>query len=99
MRATGSLGALPLAVLTAGGWAEDGWVGKIPPGTLARMQAEHERMQGELAALSTNSTHVVVPDSGHFIQIKYPDVVVDAIAAAVETARDGGRISERLPPG
>jgi hypothetical protein len=35
--------------------------------------------QNELAALSTRGKRIVVPDTGHFIQLDKPQVVIDAI--------------------
>jgi pimeloyl-ACP methyl ester carboxylesterase len=98
VRATGTLGALPLAVLTAGAVIEHDADGRLSPTLVAKGQELHETLLGELAALSSNSTHVVVPGAGHFIQEEQPQAVADAVAAAVETARDGGRIADRLPP-
>ncbi len=40
---------------------------------------QRPHLQGEFAALSTNSTHTVVDGSGHFIQTKDPDAVLEAI--------------------
>lgn len=59
---------LPLAVLSQGGAG-------IPP---AQYQASVE-MHKELAALSSRSTHTVVSNSGHFIQVDQPQVVIDAV--------------------
>eukprot|EP01030_Chromulinospumella_sphaerica_P014912 gene14912-14709_t len=44
-----------------------------------RWMAAHAR----LAALSTRGSHTVVPDSGHYIQLKQPKAVIDAIEKAV----------------
>jgi pimeloyl-ACP methyl ester carboxylesterase len=40
--------------------------------------------QNELAALSTRGKYIVVEDSGHFIQLDKPDVVIDAIRDVFE---------------
>ena len=84
-------------MLSGGDFAERETEGKIAPDIVATLQALHETMGDELATLSTNSAHVVVPGAGHFIQDDQPQAVVDAIAAAVETARRGGHIADRLP--
>ena len=44
-------------------------------------------MQSRLARLLQNSKHLVVGDSGHFIQIDQPEVVIDAIRTLVQAAR------------
>jgi pimeloyl-ACP methyl ester carboxylesterase len=44
-------------------------------------------LQDRLAALSTNSVHVVAPHSGHHVQLDEPDVVIDAVHRVIEAAR------------
>jgi len=81
--AIGDLGDLPLVVLEAGLSQTD----DPPPGmtqnTIDEVQAVfpavESTLQAELAQLSTNSTHLVVEDAGHFIHMQRPDVVIDAI--------------------
>ena len=41
------------------------------------------RLQKDLLTLSSNSTHVLAPDSGHFIQLEQPELVVEAIREMV----------------
>jgi pimeloyl-ACP methyl ester carboxylesterase len=36
-------------------------------------------LQKDLTTLSSNSTHVLAPESGHFIQLEQPELVVEAI--------------------
>jgi pimeloyl-ACP methyl ester carboxylesterase len=48
------------------------------------MTKEHEEQQADLADLSEDSRHLVVPDSGHHIQLDQPDVVISAIAGLLE---------------
>lgn len=75
VRATGSLGDLPLVVLTAATHLfTDG-------------QAEWEAMQRELAGLSSAGTNVVVQGSGHHINEDQPSAVVEAIHNVVESVR------------
>ena len=45
-------------------------------------------LQDELAGRSTNSLHLTVSDTGHFIQLDQPKVVVDAIRHVVMAARE-----------
>jgi pimeloyl-ACP methyl ester carboxylesterase len=78
----GSLGGLPLVVLTrARGGYEDG------PGYTAR-EIEEERLAAQrgLAFLSTAGRHVLV-DSGHDMQTEAPDAVSAAIESVVATVR------------
>jgi pimeloyl-ACP methyl ester carboxylesterase len=76
VEATGSLGDLPLLVLTGQGqpFSEQG----------NRLWFE---MQEELAGLSTNSTHTIIEGSGHHINEDQPEAVVDAIRSIVEAIR------------
>ena len=80
-RHAGSLGALPLVVVSA-------HVRSAPPG-LSIAQADHlwQEMQEELATLSTQSTRIVAEGSGHVIHLDQPDLVVEAIRSLVETVR------------
>jgi pimeloyl-ACP methyl ester carboxylesterase len=58
-----ALGALPLAVITAGGQVAPGW----------------REMQAELAALSADSTHSTAEGAGHYVHLDKPELVVQAI--------------------
>jgi len=70
----GSLGSLPLAVLTASPRPWRGW-------------PVWAQMQNELAALSTNSEHVTARTAGHDIHLDEPDLVVQAIRTLVRRCR------------
>jgi hypothetical protein len=49
-------------------------------------------MQDELAALSSNSVHRVVPDTSHEVQVDAPERVIEAISEVVNAIRMGGPI-------
>jgi pimeloyl-ACP methyl ester carboxylesterase len=76
-----SLGRLPLRVLTATGFTQStapfGAAG--PP-----LQAVWHQLHSRLARLSTDSSHQVIEDSGHFVQVDRPDAVVQVIRDVVE---------------
>jgi pimeloyl-ACP methyl ester carboxylesterase len=74
--ATGSLGDMPLLVLT----------GQPLPWSEQDDQFFLE-MQDELVGLSSNSTHILVEDSGWNINETQPQAVVDAIRSMVEAVR------------
>jgi pimeloyl-ACP methyl ester carboxylesterase len=57
------LGDLPLVVITAGIGTDARWNG----------------LQDQLAALSTNSTHLIAEQSPHYIQFYQPELVIDAV--------------------
>ena len=82
--ATGSLDDLPLAVLSHD---PDKPSSELPPDLAKPTNAAWERMQVELAHLSTHGTQTIAKNSAHYIQIDRPDVVVDAIGNIVEQAR------------
>jgi len=79
-----SLGDMPLIVLSAGN------LGSIPSLSDAENQhllEEMQAQQSELAALSSNSKHVIAEQSGHMIQLDQPDLVVEAIREMVDAVR------------
>jgi pimeloyl-ACP methyl ester carboxylesterase len=76
--APGSLGRLPLVVIT-----RDVITTRLPPGT----EATWQEMQAELASLSERSTHLHATSGDHFIHRAHPDLVVSAIADLVDQAR------------
>jgi pimeloyl-ACP methyl ester carboxylesterase len=84
-QAAGSLGALPLFVLTA---TDHGF----PPEQRAPLEAQWLTMQNELAALSTNSVHQVIDGATHgSLQVEQQDALVSsaAIVQVITAARTG----------
>jgi pimeloyl-ACP methyl ester carboxylesterase len=85
VREVGSLGSIPLIVLTARDH------GDPPPDLPADLIAAYEQMfqelQRDLVRLSTRGTHVMAERSGHFIQRDEPELVVAAIRQVVEMAQ------------
>jgi pimeloyl-ACP methyl ester carboxylesterase len=84
----GSLGDIPLVVLTRGLPADPDLLG------LSDEEAEQgevvwDELQAELAALSSNGRQVIAEESGHLVQIDQPELVIDAIRDVVDAA--GGR--------
>lgn len=71
----GSLGALPLVVLTGTNKQRE----DIPAELNAQFNQIWVELQKELALLSTNSTHIITSESGHFIQHDEPELVIDTI--------------------
>ncbi len=82
--ASGALGDMPLAVLS-----------HDPDKPSADFSADldkpisdaWEKMQEELAHLSTRGTRVIAKNSSHYIQIDRPDVVIDAVRSVVGQVR------------
>jgi pimeloyl-ACP methyl ester carboxylesterase len=84
-----SLGATPLAVITASRHDQD-W-GRVLSPTFARaFDRLWATMQDELTALSSNHLHVVALRSDHFVQRVdgQPNVVIHAVQAVVRAACD-----------
>jgi pimeloyl-ACP methyl ester carboxylesterase len=80
----GSLSDLPLAVLSHD---PDKPSSDLPPELAKPTNEAWEKMQEELAHLSTRGTQTVAKNSAHYIQIDRPDVVIDAVRNVVEQAR------------
>jgi pimeloyl-ACP methyl ester carboxylesterase len=74
----GSLGALPLAVITHG---------QPFPGPFAVLEKNWDQGQARLAALSSNSVLMVATRSNHMIAIDEPELVAEAIRRVYEAAR------------
>jgi len=78
----GDLGDLPLIVLSAKdaqsaeAMRAEGAPDNFP---FDEIQTTSQVLQRELASLSTNSTHILVADSGHYIQLDRPEQVIKAI--------------------
>jgi pimeloyl-ACP methyl ester carboxylesterase len=81
-----TLGDIPLVVLTQGEFAVPDAYG-VSGEVVEQAQAAWYEMQAELAALSSNGKQVIAEQSGHYIQLDQPELVIDAIREVVEAAR------------
>jgi pimeloyl-ACP methyl ester carboxylesterase len=81
-----TLGDIPLIVLSRG-------LGRMTAGPgISAEDAEmsgiaNDEMQAELATLSPKGKQIIAEDSGHYIHIDQPDLVIDAIREVVVAAR------------
>jgi pimeloyl-ACP methyl ester carboxylesterase len=82
--ATGTLGDMPLAVLSHD---PDKPSAELPPDLAKPTNDAWEKMQEELAHLSTRGTQMIAKNSGHYIQIDRPEIVIDAVHNVLEQAR------------
>ena len=82
--ATGTLGDMPLAVLSHD---PDKPSADLPPDLAKPTNDAWEKMQEELAHLSTRGTQTIAKNSSHYIQIDRPELVIDAVRNVVEQAR------------
>jgi len=84
--AAGSLGDLPLAVLSHD---PDKPSAELPADLVKPTNDAWEKMQEDLGHLSTRGTQSIAKNSGHYIQMDRPDVVIDAVRSVVDQARQG----------
>lgn len=84
-----TLGNRPLVVLTAGEPYPKEMLAAtgLTSAEAAQLQVVWQELQADEASWSTRSHHVIVPDSGHFIQHKRPDLVIRAVREVVDTVR------------
>lgn len=80
------LGDIPLVVLTQGDFTVPDAYG-LSAEEVQQSEAAWYEMQAELAALSSNGKQVIAEQSGHYIQLDQPELVIDAIREVVEAVR------------
>lgn len=81
VRQTRSLGDKPLAVLThSPKWR---MVPGLPDELMNKIEAVSQKLQADLPALSTDSTHKIAEKAGHGIHVEAPDLVIAAISEVV----------------
>jgi pimeloyl-ACP methyl ester carboxylesterase len=79
-----SLGDIPLIVLSHG--KEQPMPG-LPPEAVHDFEQTFQQMHIELAAQSAKGKRIVAEQSGHYIQLDQPELVIDAIHEVVEAVR------------
>jgi len=92
--AAGSLGDMPLVVLSHD---PDKPSADLPVDLAKPINDAWEKMQEDLAHLSTRGTQTIAKNSSHYIQIDRPDVVIDAVRGLVEQARAAQPASSSKP--
>jgi pimeloyl-ACP methyl ester carboxylesterase len=85
-----SLGNKPLMVLTAGSAQTEGT--GLSPAQADHLDRLHSESQAALARRSENARQIIAEDSGHYIQVDQPALVIDAVRHVVEASRDGSRL-------
>ena len=81
---SGSLSDMPLVVLSHD---PDKPSNDLPADLAKSVNDVWEKMQEELAHLSTRGTQIVAKNSSHYIQVDRPDVVIHAIRDVVDQSR------------
>jgi pimeloyl-ACP methyl ester carboxylesterase len=76
-------GPLPLEVLTSGGLSQE---------QARQIDVLHSESQADLTQRSQNAKQIIAEDSGHYIHVEQPDLVIDAIREVVEAARNGSSV-------
>jgi pimeloyl-ACP methyl ester carboxylesterase len=79
----GSLGDIPLVVLTRGLPTDPDLLG-LSDEEAQQGEAVWDELQAELAALSSKGKQVIAEESGHYIHLDQPELVIDAIRDVVE---------------
>jgi pimeloyl-ACP methyl ester carboxylesterase len=88
--ATGTLGDMPLAVLSHD---PDKPSADLPADLAKPTNEAWEKMQEELAHLSTRGTQAIAKNSSHYIQSDRPDVVIEAVRGVVDQVRAAQPVS------
>jgi pimeloyl-ACP methyl ester carboxylesterase len=91
---TGSLGELPLVVLSHDPATPQP---DLPEDLIKPTNDAWEKMQEELAHLSTRGTQVIAKGSGHYIQLDRPDLVIESVRRVVDQARQAQAASQPNP--
>jgi pimeloyl-ACP methyl ester carboxylesterase len=82
--ATGSLGDMPLIVLSHD---PDTPQPDLPEDLVKPTNDVWQQMQQELTHLSTTGKQVIAKNSGHYIQLDRPDIAIEAVRNIVDQAR------------
>ena len=83
----GPVGDLPIIVLSAEPTIPES--DEMTPAVIGQLRDLRFALQGELAALSSNSDHRIIYSAGHFIQFDEPGAVVTAVSDVVTAVRGG----------
>jgi len=92
--ATGSLGDMPLAVLSHD---PDKSSSEFSPDLNKSLSQIWDKMQDELSHLSTRGTRAIAKNSSHYIQSDRPDMVINAVRNVLEQARQPQSAPAAMP--
>lgn len=97
-RLTGPFDGIPLTVLSHD---PDKLIDGFPPELGRAANTAWEQMQEELVHLSTQGKQNIAKNSGHYIQIDRPELVIDEVHKIVNTVRERSSpatsLGEKLP--
>ena len=80
------LGDKPLVDISAGDTPP------LPAPAVEQWRAKYRELHSKLLSLSLNSKELVAENSGHFVIIDRPDVVIDAIGQVVHSVRKNSKL-------
>jgi len=83
-----TLGNIPLIVLSRGQSDLSPSGADLSPEVIQQVEQIWQQLQTELALLSPQGKRAVAEQSGHYIQLKQPQLVIDAIKQVVADARN-----------
>lgn len=86
-RATGSLGSMPLVVLSHDP-DKGGLPGIVGADVAKQTEVALGQMQEELSHLSTKGSFLVAKGATHYVQLDRPDLVLDAVHLAVDVSNN-----------
>jgi len=88
VRQIGSLGDIPLVVISADIDPDQWAIPGLTTEDKERIVTAMLKVQADLASLSSNGTFIVANTSNHFISLKDPQTIIDAIAQMVKDIRN-----------
>lgn len=80
------LGGKPLIDVSAGN------LPSVPPPMVEKQASKYAELQTKLLSLSINNKQLIAENSGHFIILDRPDVVIDAIKQVVRSVRNNTKL-------
>lgn len=81
-----TLGSMPLVVVSRGTSLLPPKTG-LPPEIIQQVNRGWQQMQAELAALSSAGQQIIAEQSGHYIHLEQPQLVIDAIKQVIAVYR------------
>ena len=87
VRQAGSLGDIPLVVISQTPGGPDDWPG-LDPAAREEYAAITLKIQADLANLSSKGVFLVAETSNHFISVHEPQIIIDAITQMVKEIRN-----------
>ena len=87
VRASGTLGSLPLVVLSRS--PNQPISSETPPEVAKALESVWSELQLDLTRLSTRSSHMIATHASHNVQLDEPNLVVEAIRRVIEMTKLG----------